>query len=92
MANALQEQLQQPDIATLRVEERLGLLLDREATERENRRLKTRLKQAKLRPSAAIEDIDDRAPRGLDKVLRQLPENNAPVSRGCRLNHHMVLG
>lgn len=69
MANALQEQLQQPDIATLSFEERLGLLLDREATERENRRLKTRLKQAKLRQSAAIEDIDYRAPRGLDKVL-----------------------
>jgi DNA replication protein DnaC len=69
MANALQEQLHQPDIATLSFEERLGLLLDREATERENRRLKSRLKQAKLRQSAAIEDIDYRAPRGLDKAL-----------------------
>jgi DNA replication protein DnaC len=69
MAKALQEQLQQPDIAALGFEERLGLLLDREATERENRRLQTRLKQAKLRQSAAIEEIDYRTPRGLDKTL-----------------------
>lgn len=69
MARALQEQLQQPDIAALSFEERLALLLDREATERENRRLKSRLKQAKLRQQAAVEDIDYRAARGLDKAL-----------------------
>lgn len=69
MARALQEQLQQPDIAALSFEERLALLLEREATERENRRLKTRLKQAKLRQQAAVEDIDYRTARGLDKAL-----------------------
>lgn len=69
MARALQEQLQQPDIAALSFEERLALLLDREATEREDRRLKSRLKQAKLRQQAAVEDIDYRAARGLDKAL-----------------------
>lgn len=44
MLKALQEQLDMPQIQTLSFEERLGLLLDRELTTRENRRLKTRLK------------------------------------------------
>src|SRR5262249_53379116 len=50
-------------------EERFGLLVDRALTERENRRLTTRLRQAKLRQTACIEDIDYRHPRGLDKSL-----------------------
>jgi len=66
---ALDEQLKTPDSAALEFEERLGLLLDRERTERDNRRLKTRLKQAKLRQQAALEDIDYRHHRGLDKAL-----------------------
>ena len=69
MYQALVEQLQMPDIAALTFEERLGLLVDRESTERENRRLTTRLRQAKLRQTACIEDIDYRHPRGLDKSL-----------------------
>ena len=69
MYQALVEQLQMPDMAALTFEERLGLLVDRELTERENRRLTTRLRQAKLRQTACIEDIDYRHPRGLDKAL-----------------------
>lgn len=69
MYKALQEQLQMPDIGSLSFEERLGLLLERELTERETRRLKTRLKQAKLRENAAIEDLDYRTHRGLDRAL-----------------------
>ncbi len=65
----LKEQLQMPEIQTLSFEERLGLLLDRELSTRENRRLQTRLKQAKLREPAAIEDLDYRTHRGLDKAL-----------------------
>jgi DNA replication protein DnaC len=57
------------DISDLSFEERLGLLVDREMTERHDRRLKTRLRQAKLRLSASIEDIDYRHTRGLDKSL-----------------------
>lgn len=53
----------------LSFEERLGLLLDREASERATRRLRTRLKQARLRPNAAIEDLDYRHQRGLDRAL-----------------------
>jgi DNA replication protein DnaC len=69
MLKALQEQMQMPDIGELSFEERLGLLLDRETTERENRRLKTRLRKAKLRQNACVEDVDFRHPRKLDKSL-----------------------
>jgi len=73
MLKALQEQQQLPDIDTLSFEERLGLLVDREMTEREDKRLQTRLRKAKLKHQAAVEDIDHRSPRGLDKALiRQL--------------------
>ena len=69
MALTLEEQMQMPDIESLSFEERLGLMVDREATDRENHRLKTRLKKARLRQNACIEDIDFRHPRGLDKSL-----------------------
>ena len=69
MAHGLEEQMQMPDIDSLSFEERLGLLVDREMTDRENRRLTTRLRKAKLRQSASLEDIDYRHPRGLDRSL-----------------------
>jgi DNA replication protein DnaC len=69
MLTALQEQMAMDDINDLSFEERLGLLVDREAVYRESRRLKTRLRKAKLRHDAAVEDIDFRQPRGLDKSL-----------------------
>jgi DNA replication protein DnaC len=69
MLKALEEQMQMPDIKKLGFEERLGLLVDREMTERENRRLKTLLKKAKLRQNACVEDVDFRHPRKLDKTL-----------------------
>lgn len=69
MAKALEEQRQQPDIATLSFEERLALMVDREAIERENKRLVSRLKFASLRQSAVVEDVDMKAARGLDKAL-----------------------
>ena len=67
MARAFEEQLGRPDYAELSFEERLGLLVDREAQDRENRRLARRLKAAKLRSDAVIEDLDLRTPRGLDR-------------------------
>ena len=69
MSAALSEQQSQENIEQLSFEERLGLLIDREITERDTRRLKTRLRQAKLRHSACMEDIDYRHPRGLDKSM-----------------------
>jgi len=69
MAKAFEEQRQQPAVASLTFEERLGLLVDREAVERESKRLATRLKSANLRQNATVEDLNTKAARGLDKAL-----------------------
>src|SRR5947208_15997196 len=50
-------------------EERVGLLVDREAAERDTKRLTTRLKFAALRQSACVEDVDLRTPRGIDRAV-----------------------
>ncbi|KXS51450.1 IS21-like element ISSpu5 family helper ATPase IstB [Marinobacter persicus] len=71
MAAALADQSATPDITDLSFEERLGLLVDREMTERDNRRMTSRLRRAKLRHAAILEDIDYRNSRGLDKGLIQ---------------------
>jgi DNA replication protein DnaC len=69
MLQAFREQMTMPEVGELSFEERLGFMVDREMTERQARRLQTRLRQAKLRLSAALEDLDYRHPRGLDKAL-----------------------
>jgi DNA replication protein DnaC len=69
MHKALREQLTLPDIDRLSFEERLGLLADRELSTRDDRRLQTRLRQARLKQSACLEDLDTRTARGLDKAL-----------------------
>jgi DNA replication protein DnaC len=73
MAAALEEQLKLPDVATLSFEDRLGMLIDHEQTSRANVLLKSRLKTAKLRQTACMEDINFRQARGLDKAaIKQL--------------------
>ena len=67
MAKALKEQHGQ-DMGQLSFEERLGLLVDREVTERENKRLSCLLKKAKLK-QAAVESLDFSLARGIDKSL-----------------------
>jgi DNA replication protein DnaC len=88
MADAFFE-MQTTDAANdLAREEWLGLLLDREATSRENKRLGHRLRQARLRQNAVIEDTDYRTPRGLDRALFQ-------KLAGCdwiRASQHLVIG
>lgn len=69
MYHALVEQFQMAAIAALSFEERVGLLVDRELTERDHRRLTTRLRQAQLRQTACIADLDSRPPRGLAKAV-----------------------
>ena len=71
MARAFAELQANPSAASLSHPEWLALLLDREATERSNRRLVARLRHARLRQRATVEDIDWRAPRGLDRSLVQ---------------------
>jgi len=69
MHKALSEQLGMDEVESMDFMTRLGLMVDREITERANRRLQTRLKKAKLRQQGCFEDIDFRTPRGLDKQL-----------------------
>ncbi len=69
MLKALNEQLQLEEYQAMTFEERLGLMLDREITERENRRLQTLLRKATLHQQAAMEDLDHHTPRGLDRQL-----------------------
>ncbi len=71
MAKALDDQRRSPDIAALGFEERLGLMVDREAAARDSKRLVARLKFAALRQAAVVEDIDWQAARGLDRALFQ---------------------
>jgi DNA replication protein DnaC len=85
MAKALEEQRRQPDIAALPFEDRLGLLVDREAIDRENKRLTSRLKFAGLRQNAVVEDVDLKAARGLDKPLF------ARLAAGDWINQHQNL-
>src|SRR5271155_1284187 len=71
MARAFTELEANPQSTDLSHAEWLGLLLDREATERYERRLRARPRYARLRHQAAVEDVDYRAARGLDRALFQ---------------------
>ena len=71
MARAFEELAASPRGAELDHAEWLGLLLDRELSARQDRRLKARLRYARLRHHAAVEDVDYRTPRGLDRALFQ---------------------
>jgi DNA replication protein DnaC len=69
MAQALEENLKQPDMASLSFEERLAMLVDAQWLWRENRSLASRLRKARLKQQASIEDINFRHPRQLDRGL-----------------------
>src|SRR5664280_3765367 len=80
MVEGLKTQEQDRAINELSFLERLVLLVDQQWTWRENQALARRLKAAKLRGSACVEDIDYRAARGLDKtVVRALAKDSAWV-------------
>src|SRR3974390_306392 len=68
MAQALEEQRHQNDIVSLGFEDRLALLVERQWLWRENRGLALRLKNAQLKISASLEDLDYRASRGLKRA------------------------
>jgi DNA replication protein DnaC len=72
MAHAFVELEAQDQANELNHAEWLALLLDREVASRDTRRFQTRLRAARLRHGqAAIEDVDYRTPRRLDKALFQ---------------------
>ena len=69
MAQAFEEQVAMPDIAELSFDDRLALLLEREKTDREQRRYQRLKGLAKLHLDATVEDLNFKAPRGLDRSL-----------------------
>jgi DNA replication protein DnaC len=69
MAQAFAELEASGEGATLTHADWLGLLVDRESTHRRDKRLAARLRYARLRHNAVVEDVDYRAPRGLDRAL-----------------------
>lgn len=71
MAKAFAEIVTNGEADSLGHPEWLGLLLDREASLRQDKRFAARLRIAKLRQQACVEDIDYRSPRGLDRALFQ---------------------
>lgn len=69
MADALKEQIAQPEIAGLPFDERFALLVDRQWAFKENKKLDRLLKSAKLKLNACIEDIDYQKARGINKSM-----------------------
>ena len=107
MADGYAEQLEQATMEALTFDERFGLLVDREAAERNSRRLRYRLRIARLRENASFEDLDYTG-RTLDKaLLRQLatckwikahqnvlivgPTGTGKTFIGCALAHKACL-
>ena len=68
MATAFEQQLTTAKSNELSFDERLGLLIQHEIVERQSCRLRQRLRWAKLTQQAAVEDIDLKAARGLDRA------------------------
>lgn len=69
MAKAFTDLAASAEATTLNHSEWLGLLLDKEVAFRSDKRLTARLRHAKLRQQASVEDVDYRTPRGLDRAL-----------------------
>jgi DNA replication protein DnaC len=66
----------------LSFEEKLSLMVDRLWTWRQNLALERRLRYAKLKSNACVEDIDYRAARGLDRtMMRSLANDSGWVQR-----------
>jgi DNA replication protein DnaC len=87
MAEALQQQIEQGQTFELTFEERMSLLVDREMTYRESRRLERLLREARLKQNACLEEIDYTHRRGLEK-------SQMAVLEGCdwiRVGHNVVI-
>jgi DNA replication protein DnaC len=87
MADTLIELQNNPEASELPHPDWLGLLVDRESTFRDNRRLARRLQVAKLRQAAAVENVDFQTRRGLDRTLFQ----NLATSQWVRDCHHLAI-
>lgn len=89
MADTVIELQNNPEAAGMPHADWLGLLIDREVTARDNRRLSRRLTNAKLRQAASVENVDYRTARGLDRSLFQTLATSQWI-RDC--NHLAIVG
>ena len=87
MAKALKQWLEQPRDKSLTPEDLVGLLVDAEQVHRDNRKLQQRLKNAKLRQQACVEDIDYAHARGLSKAV----EMDLASSRWAQRHQNILL-
>ena len=86
MAQAVRELAETAPGNQLSFDEKLGLIVDREWTERDNRKLAQRVKQARLSVRASTEQIICDPARGLDKpVLRELSSGH-----WVRAHHNVI--
>jgi len=69
MAKGFRALEQSPDVRSLEHAEWLSLILEYEVTTRQQKRFDARVKAARMRYQARVEDADYRAPRGLDRAL-----------------------
>jgi DNA replication protein DnaC len=88
MADAFPHMHKRSAAEDLSREDWLGLLIDREVTARDNKRLGRRLNLARLRQNAVIEDADLRTPRGLEPGLFQ----TLTTCGWIRDSHHVLIG
>ncbi len=86
MVTGFNEQREQPSMTELSFDDRFAMIVEREWLYRENRKLAIRLKAAKLKRQATIEDVDYRHSRGLDKSLILSLANCEWIK-----NHHNVI-
>lgn len=87
MVDAIRRQMEDPEAGRLSFEERLALLVDQQWDWRQNKALTRRLKNARFKIDAAIEDVDYRHPRRLDRhLLRTLS-----ACDWVRLHHNLLI-
>jgi DNA replication protein DnaC len=88
MAAAVEEQLNDPGMQDIPFEDRLGFVVDREFMERENRRLTRRLRDARFRFAARIDDLEyKRRRKGLDRALVQ----ELATCEWIRRHHNVII-
>jgi IstB-like ATP binding protein len=87
MVEAVRRHAEDPEISRLSFEERLALLVDHQWDWRQNKALARRLKNARFKLDASVEDIDYRHPRRLDRqLIRSLSSSD-----WVRLHHNLLI-
>jgi len=87
MAKGVRAQMESPEIHNLPFEDRLALIVDMEFMERERRQLASRLKSAKMRQNAVLEDLDTRSSRKIDHSLLA----SLSTCQWVKKNHNLLI-